>query len=77
MYYVTLYYGTDSNDKVIKKTETFKKKKEAQNRLKEFEGAKLKNDVVHPREKTLGEWLDYWMENVVKVNREKTIYAGL
>lgn len=76
MYYVTLYYGTDSEGKIIKKTETFKKKRDAQNRLKEFEGAKLKNDVVLPRNDTLGSWLDYWMENVVKVNREKTTYAG-
>ncbi len=76
MYYVTLYYGTDSEGGIVKKTETFKKKKEAQNRLKEFEGAKLKEDIVLPRDETLGEWLDYWMENVVKVNREKTTYAG-
>lgn len=76
MYYVTLYYGTDSKGKIIKKTETFKKKKEAQNRLKKFEGARLKDDVVLPRDETLGEWLDYWMENVVKINREKTTYAG-
>ena len=73
---MTLYYGIDSEGKVIKKTETFKKKKEAQNRLKEFEGDKLRDDVVRPREETLGEWIDYWMENVVKVNREKTTYAG-
>lgn len=76
IYYVTLNYGNGPDGKRIKKTETFKKKKDAQNRLKEFEGAKLKNDILLPREETLGEWLDYWMENVVKVNREKTTYAG-
>lgn len=76
LFYVTLNYGVDSSGKRVKKTETFLKKKDAQNRLIEFEGAKLKNDVVLPRDETIEEWLNYWMENVVKVNREKTTYAG-
>ncbi|NLB77804.1 MAG: hypothetical protein GX796_02850 [Clostridiaceae bacterium] len=74
---MTLNYGVDQKTgKRVKKTETFKSKKEAKERLVEFEGEKLKNHVVMPRNETLVEWLDYWMENVIKVNREKTTYAG-
>lgn len=76
LYYVTLNYGVDQAGKRIKKTETFKTKKEAKDRLIEFEGEKLKNNIVIPRNDTIADWLDYWMQNVVKVNREQTTYAG-
>lgn len=76
LYYVTLNYGVDQAGKRIKKTVTYKSKKEAKERLVEFEGEKLRNDIIMPRNETLADWLDYWMDNVVKINREMTTYAG-
>lgn len=76
LYYVTLNYGVNQMGKRIKKTQTYKTKKEAKDRLVAFEAEKLQNNVVMPRSETLAEWLDYWMDNVVKINREKTTYAG-
>ena len=46
------------------------------NRLIEFEAEKLKGSVVAPDKTTFGEWLDYWMDNVIKPNRAKTTSAG-
>lgn len=76
LYYVNLDYGKDKAGKRIRKTETFSKKKDAKNRLIEFEAEKLKGSMVTPVNTTFAEWLDYWMKNVIKPNREKTTYAG-
>lgn len=76
LYYVNLDYGKDKAGKRIRKTETFLKKKDAKSRLIEFEADKLKGSMVAPDKTTFGEWLDYWMKNVIKLNREETTYAG-
>lgn len=76
LYYVTLYYGIDENNKPIKKTTTCKTKTEAKNLLKEFEADKLREEVVRPRNDTLSDWLNYWLENVVKPINESTTYCG-
>jgi integrase len=76
LYYVTLYYGTDDNNRPIKKTSTCKTKTEAKNLLKGFEADKLRNEVAKPRNDTLEDWLNYWLENIVKPNNESTTYHG-
>lgn len=76
LYYVTLYYGTDENNKPIKKTSTCKTKAEAKKIISTFEADKIKNQVVKPKNETLEEWLNYWMENIVKQNNESTTYCG-
>jgi len=76
LYYVTLYYGTDENNKPIKKTTTCKTKTEAKNLLKEFEADKLRDEVVKPKNDTLEDWLNYWLENIVKPINESTTYCG-
>jgi len=76
LYYVTLYYGTDENNKPIKKTVTCKTKPEAKNIIKTFEADKIKDEVVKPKNETLEEWLDYWLEKVVKPINESTTYCG-
>lgn len=76
LYYVNLDYGKDKVSKRIRKTETFSKKKEAKNRLIEFEAEKLRGNVITPVKITFAEWLDYWMKNVVGPKWEETTYAG-
>lgn len=76
LYYVTLYYGIDDNNKPIKKTVTCKTKTEAKNTIKEFEADKLRSEVVKPKNENLEQWLDYWLENIVKPINEATTYEG-
>ena len=74
LYYVNMDYGKDGNGKRIKKAKTYKTKSEAKAALKEFEADKTKGQLVIPIKTTLKEWLDYWMENIVKPNKQLTTY---
>lgn len=74
-YYVTLHYGM-KNGKQIKKTETFAKKRDAQKRLRVFEGEREEGKTIMPNSYTLGEWLDFWLDYVVSLKCAKTTYAG-
>ena len=74
LYYVNMDYGKDESGKRIKKTKTYPTKLEAKAALKEFEANKTKGLLVFPKKTTLKEWLDYWMDNIVKPNRQPTTY---
>jgi hypothetical protein len=41
-----------------------------------FESDKLKDKIVKPKNDTLEDWLNYWLENIVKPNNELTTYCG-
>ncbi|MCI1966689.1 MAG: site-specific integrase [Oscillospiraceae bacterium] len=74
LYYVNMDYGKDENGRRVKKTKTYKTKSEAKTALKEFEADKTKGQLVIPKKTTLKEWLDFWMENIVKPNKQLTTY---
>lgn len=74
-YYVNLDYGI-VDGKRKKKTEVFSKKSDAKRRLTEFQHLKDTEGLVVPREDTLADWLDYWLESVVKANNEATTYES-
>lgn len=75
LYYVNMDYGKDGTGKRKKQTKTFSKKSEARAALKAFEADKTKGTLVIPKETTLKEWLEYWMNDIVKPNcEESTIY---
>lgn len=74
LYYVNMDYGKDENGKRVKTQKTFHTKSEAKTALKEFEADKTKKQLVIPKKTTLEEWLTYWMDNVVKPNRQPTTY---
>jgi integrase len=74
LYYVNMDYGKDENGKRIKKTKTYHLKSKAREALKEFEADKTKNQLVLPKKETLTDFLQYWMENVVKPYRAPTTY---
>lgn len=73
-YYVNLDFGIDENGKQIKKTKTFNKLTEARNELKEHEGNKVKGMLTVPQKITVSEWLKYWLEEIVKPNKEQGTY---
>jgi integrase len=74
LYYVNMDYGKDENGKRVKKTKTYKTKSEAKTALKEFEANKTKGQLVIPKKTTLKQWLDYWMDNIVKPNKSLGTY---
>ena len=74
-YYVNLDYGI-IDGKRKKKTEVFTKKSEAKRRLTEFQHQKNTTGVAAPSDDTLADWLDYWLENIVKINNEVTTYES-
>lgn len=75
LYYVTFYHGK-VNGKYLRERKTFTTKKEAQNALKLFEADKVKGITTAPNQKTLSEWLDYWIDKVITPNRAKTTVYG-
>ncbi len=74
-YYVNLDYGV-IDGKRKKKTEVFTKKSDARRRLTEFQHQKNTTGIAAPSYDTLADWLDYWLENIVKVNNEVTTYES-
>lgn len=76
LYYVTLDYGKDIHGKRIKKVETFRKKSEAKKCLIQFQHEKINGSQMIPIDLTVEEWLKYWMDSVVKLQREKSTISG-
>lgn len=75
-YYVNFDFGVDEEGKQIKKSRTFSKISEARIALKEHEADKTKGTLSIPRQTTLIEWLNYWIEEVVKPNMAETTVYG-
>jgi len=73
-YYAYFDYGRDENGRRIRKTKTFSEQKDAKLALLDFEADKLRGSLRVPSEVTLAEWLDYWLEDVIRPNREYTTY---
>lgn len=74
-YYVNLDYSV-IDGKRKKKTDVFTKKTDARCRLTEFRHKKNTTGIAAPSYDTLVDWLDYCLENIVKVNNEFTNYES-
>ena len=76
-YYVTFHYGTDASGHRVKRTRTYHDLGVAQTALRQFEQQRRRLTVAHiTMEVTLEEWLHYWLEKIVKPNREKSTIYG-
>ena len=73
-YYAYFDYGLDGGGRRIRKTRTFLDRIEAREALCQFELQRLRRQVQPPCRMTLGEWLDYWLEEIIRPNREDTTY---
>lgn len=76
VYYATFNFGTDANGKTIRQTKTFDKVQDAKKALKEFEIDKIKENVVFPKQITLNEYIDYWINDIKAINCEVTTLYG-
>ena len=76
VYYVSMDLGKNSEGKRVKQYRTFPNLTSARTGLREFYADRDK--LLHPpkQEQTLRQWLDYWMENIIRPNwAETTVYA--
>lgn len=76
VYYVSMDLGRDENGKRIKQYKTFPNISSARAGLKEFHAERKRNSRTTPRRITVAQWLEYWMDTIVRPNRaETTVYA--
>ena len=73
-YYVTLQYGRGDNDKPIKQYKCVKNLTEARRVLRAHEAARDIGNVTPTSSETLNDWMEYWLLNIVRPNREETTY---
>lgn len=75
-YYVCMDYGVREDGRRAKHYKTFATLVQARRALKEFQSERESCRAVAPSALTLNQWLEYWMEVVVRPNRaETTVYA--
>lgn len=75
-YYVYMDYGRDEDGRRVKKYRTCATLAAARRVLREFQSELESRQQVAPRALTLGQWLEYWMEQVVEPNRAETTIYG-
>lgn len=76
-YYANLDFGINpENGKQSKQTRTFKKLTEARSALRQHEVQRDRGMTVIPRALTLRDWLNDWLEHVVRPNRAETTLYG-
>lgn len=75
-YYVCFDYGKDEDGKRVKKYKSYGKVSDARKALREFTADKTKGLIIIPRETTLAEWMEYYLNDIIKPNRELTTLYG-
>ncbi|MCK5129477.1 MAG: site-specific integrase [Clostridiales bacterium] len=76
LYYVHLYYGLDNNNKRIRKMKRTNKLKSARSILSNHETEIITGTAIIPQEQTLAEWLEYWMDYIMKPRLQETTIYG-
>lgn len=72
-YYVNFDFGIDpASGKQIKSTKTFSKLSQARSELRKHEASRDVGQMVLLKDTTVGQWLQTWLNDVVKLNREST-----
>ena len=75
-YYVCMDYGQDESGRRAKKYRTFSSLPLARRALKEFQAQRQRQRSVTPSAMTLDQWLEYWMDIVIRPNRAQTTIYG-
>ena len=73
-YYAYFDYGRDGAGRRIRQSKSFRDLTAAQEALCQFELRRLRRQLQPPSQITVGEWLDYWLEQIIRPNREDTTY---
>ncbi len=75
-YYVTLHYGTDAVGNRMKRTRCFPTLEQARLVRDKFVRARSIRENIMPTGVTVGRWLDYWLDNVIRPHRAVTTTYG-
>ena len=76
VYYVCMDHGADENGRRVKCYRTYPTLAQARRGLREFSAERDGLRRVSPRSITLDQWLEYWMEQVIRPNRAQTTVYG-
>ena len=69
-------HGADENGRRVKCYRTYPTLAQARRGLREFSAERDGLRRVSPRSITLDQWLEYWMEQVIRPNRAQTTVNG-
>ncbi len=72
LYYVHMEQGVDHTGQRIRHYRTYTTLAAARTGLEQFLALRNRRRRTARDEQTLGQWLDYWMENIVRPNRAET-----
>ena len=74
--YVNLDFGRDARGRQIKKNRTFARLTDARKALRLHEAQRDFGALTQPNDTTVAQWLNYWMDAVVRPNRAATTVHG-
>ena len=76
LYYVSMDLGRDESGNRIRQYKTFPTLSAARAGLRDFLAHREQERQTPRHQLTLSEWLEYWMDTIVRPNRaETTVYA--
>ena len=76
LYYVNMDYGLDEDGKRVKAYHTFPTLTLARKALREFQAERERFRQVRPRSLSQDQWLDYWMDEIIRPTRAETTVYG-
>lgn len=76
IYYVCLDAGRDSQGNRQRSYRTAPNLRQARKLLQDFQAERRQGLVQQPTTKTLGQWLEYWLEEVIAPSRAETTTYG-
>lgn len=76
LYYVNMDYGLDEDGRRVKSYQTYTSLPQARRALREFQSQRDRFRQVRPRSMTLDQWLEYWLEEIVRPSRAETTLYG-
>ncbi len=74
LYYAYFDHGAAPDGSRLRSTKTYADREAAVLALAQFEAARLSGALPVPSRMTVRDWLDYWLEDVIRPNRAYTTY---
>ena len=76
LYYVNMDYGVGEDGKRARVYQTYPSLSQARRALREFLIERSRRSQVRPRPMTLDQWMEYWMEEIIRPSRAETTVYG-
>lgn len=75
-YYVTMYSGRSKDGKICRTVHCYPTMEQARQALENFKAGKSLEKGKVPQDLTVGQWLHYWLEQVIKPSRSASTTHG-